>query len=423
MRFRAKIKNSTTPDASTQDAKNTDPGGSVADTETLNRMIDGMPINVLMCDPVEARIIYANQTSIDTLRPLEGLLPCKAEDLIGQCIDIFHKNPSHQRKLLADPGNLPHRAKIRLGEEILDLRVSAVMGGNGDYLGPMVTWSLVTKQEELADNFESGVMSIVETVTSAAKQMQSAAQAMTANANSTREESQSVAAAAEQASTNVQTVAAATEELSSTIQEVGRQVTQSTEIATSAVKEAEATNANFEELAKASATIGDVINLINDIASQTNLLALNATIEAARAGEAGKGFAVVASEVKSLATQTAKATDDIANQISQMQAATESSVRAIKGIGDTITEISDITTAIAVSVEDQDVATREISSNIQQAASGTKEVSASIVNVTNAATETGTAAAEVLAGAQSLSEQSETLKEQVGTFLKEVRAM
>ena len=232
-----------------------------------------------------------------------------------------------------------------------------------------------------------------------------------------------MAAASEQATTNVQTVAAATEEMSSSVGEIGRQVSASRPRSPSARSvEAEKTNAEVQGLAEAASKIGEVVNLISDIAEQTNLLALNATIEAARAGEAGKGFAVVASEVKTLASQTAKATEEIAAQIGAIQGAVGGSVEAIKGIGKTIAEISEIATTIASAVEEQGAATQEISRNVQEAAQGTSEVTENISGVNQAAGETGAAAGQVLSAAQELSRQSETLRTEVERFLIDVKA-
>jgi methyl-accepting chemotaxis protein len=275
---------------------------------------------------------------------------------------------------------------------------------------------------KLADGFEASVKGVVEAVSSMAGEMRSSAQSLSATAEETSRQSTAVAAASEEASTNVQTVAAASEELSSSIGEIGRQVTQSAKIAGQAVHEASQTNQSVQSLAEAAQKIGEVVKLINDIAGQTNLLALNATIEAARAGEAGKGFAVVASEVKNLATQTAKATEDITAQIGAIQGATEQSVSAIGGIGKTIAEINEIATAIASAVEEQGAATQEIARNVQQAAKGTGEVSENIAGVTKAASETGAAANMVLSAAEQLSGQSVELRRQVESFLKQVRA-
>ena len=277
------------------------------------------------------------------------------------------------------------------------------------------------EMHQLANNFEGAVGEIIETVSSAATQLEASASTLTQTADRSQELSASVAAAAEQASANVQSVASSTEEMSSSVNEISRQVQESSTIATVAVDQARRTNDRVSELAEAASRIGDVVELINTIAGQTNLLALNATIEAARAGEAGRGFAVVASEVKALAEQTAKATGEISQQISGIQGATRDSVAAIKEIGDTIGRMSEIAATIASAVEEQGAATQEIARNVQQAAMGTSEVSSNIVDVQRGTTETGSASAQVLSAAQLLSRDSSRLQQEVVRFLRNVR--
>jgi methyl-accepting chemotaxis protein len=275
---------------------------------------------------------------------------------------------------------------------------------------------------KMADEFEASVKGVVGSVSSAATELQSSAQTMTATAEETSRQSTAVAAASEQASTNVQTVASASEELSASIREISQQMANSSQIAQNAVEHVEKTNNTVKGLADAAEKIGQVVGLINEIASQTNLLALNATIEAARAGEAGKGFAVVASEVKSLATQTAKATEDISAQISAIQSATGESVSAMASIAEVIQRINAVTTTVASAVEEQGAATQEISRNVQQASQGTSEVSNNIVGVTRAAGETGSAATQVLGAAEELGKQSIELQSQVDKFIATIRA-
>ncbi|MFH1339862.1 MAG: methyl-accepting chemotaxis protein [Pseudomonadota bacterium] len=276
--------------------------------------------------------------------------------------------------------------------------------------------------DSITRDFESMIGEIVETVSSASTELEASAGTLSATAGRSQQLTATVAAASEEASTNVQSVASATEELSSSVNEISRQVQESARMATDAVGQARVTNDRVSELSKAAARIGDVVELINTIAGQTNLLALNATIEAARAGEAGRGFAVVASEVKALAEQTAKATGEIGQQITGIQAATQESVNAIKAISGTIEKLSEISSTIAAAVEEQGAATQEISRNVQQAAQGTQQVSSNITDVQEGASETGAASSQVLSAARSLSGDSSRLKLEVGKFLSSVRA-
>ena len=275
---------------------------------------------------------------------------------------------------------------------------------------------------KMADDFEGAIGAIIQTVSVASSQLEISAGNLSSTAERGEQLATMVAAASEEASTNVQSVASATEEMSSSVNEISRQVQESARMANEAVGQAHTTNNRVGELSKAAARIGDVVELINSIAGQTNLLALNATIEAARAGEAGRGFAVVASEVKALAEQTAKATGEIGQQISGIQAATQESVGAIREISGTIEKLSEISSAIAAAVEEQGAATDEISRNVQQAAHGTQQVSANVTEVQRGAGETELASSQVLKAAQSLSGDSHRLKFEVDKFLATVRA-
>jgi methyl-accepting chemotaxis protein len=276
--------------------------------------------------------------------------------------------------------------------------------------------------EQYVDGFDESVRETLNMLASASTEMNSTAGSMSAIAEETGRQATAVAVASEQASANVETVASASEEMAASIAEIARQVAQSAEIARNAVVEAGNANQTMQGLADAAQKVGEVVALINDIASQTNLLALNATIEAARAGEAGKGFAVVASEVKALANQTGKATEEISGQIGAIQSAARNAVDAIRAIDGTITKISEISAIVASAVEEQGAATREISRNTQEAAQGTHEVTRNIGGVNDAASQTGSAATQVLAASSELGRQAEALRAEVDRFLADLKA-
>ncbi|ASG21004.1 methyl-accepting chemotaxis sensory transducer [Nitrospirillum viridazoti] len=270
--------------------------------------------------------------------------------------------------------------------------------------------------------FEAKISELSNSLAAAANEMDATAKAMSNNAEETNRQAMVVSSAAEQTSANVQTVASAAEELSASIQEIGRQMGRTMHTVNDAVTEARSTDQVVQTLSSGAERIGDVVRLIADIAAQTNLLALNATIEAARAGEAGKGFAVVASEVKSLATQTAKATDEIGAQVGEIRQAASDAVGAIQAIAQRIQDISGIASAIAAAVEEQEASTHEIARNVQEAARGTEAVTTNIAGVSEAASSTGTAAAQVQSSASLLARDSDTLKRTVGTFTAEMSA-
>jgi methyl-accepting chemotaxis protein len=350
------------------------------------------------------------------------------------------------RLQVAGPVRALTRTMARLAEG--DLTVEAPGTARGDEIGAMARAVGVFKQnalererlaaaeqaeqaakerraerlDALMRGFEGRTRTLVETLSAAAGEMEQTARAMASTAQDATSRTAAVAASAEQTSANVQTVAVATEQLAASAKEIGAQVSHSAEIARTAVARASETNATVEALDESASRIGDVIELISQIAGQTNLLALNATIEAARAGEAGKGFAVVAAEVKNLAEQTSRATEEIAAQIARIQGSTKDAVGAIQGIGTTISEVSEIASAIASAVEEQQSATREIARNVSEAARGTEEVTGHIGDVQGAASQTGAAAAQVLSAADALARDTGALASEVQTFLAEIKA-
>jgi methyl-accepting chemotaxis protein len=447
-------------------------------------VVENTPANIVYADR-DLKIQYLNPAMLQTFKKLEQYLPIKADQMVGQSIDIFHKNPAHQRTLLSDPRKLPYRGQIKIGPETFDLVVAALIDHERNYIGPMVTWELITervaneqrtkelqeRERQHAEELKAKVDSLLANVNSASRgdltakvdirgedaigqmaqgleklladlrqsisaiaqnshalgasseELTSVSQQMGSNAEETAAQANVVSAASEQVSKNVQTVATGVEEMSASIKEIAKNASEAAKVATGAVKVAETTNATVAKLGESSAEIGKVIKVITSIAQQTNLLALNATIEAARAGEAGKGFAVVANEVKELAKETAKATEDIGQKIEAIQDSTKGAVEAIGQISAIINQINDISNTIASAVEEQTATTNEIGRNVAEAAKGSSEIAQNITAVAQAAQNTTEGANNTLRASQELARMASELQELVAQFKYEDSAV
>jgi methyl-accepting chemotaxis protein len=347
-------------------------------------MVEKSALNTMMCSP-DGDILTVNEASRNTLRTLEQYLPVKVNEIIGQKVDIFHKNPEMQRKVIGSASNLPHRAIIQLGPEKLDLNINAVMGNNGEYLGAMVTWDVVTTKFELVEALKKSGTDL----STNAHTLQDVSQSLSASAEETSAQSNTASAASEQVNAGVQTVASNMEEMVAAIKEITKTTNEASNLSNDAMKMATDTDTIIGQLGDSSNDIGNVIKVISSIAQQTNLLALNATIEAARAGEAGKGFAVVANEVKELAKQTGTATQDITKRIENIQQDSKSAVDAIAQIREAIEKINGYAGNIAASVEEQAATTNEVTRIVTESAEGVKQINENIAQVSEAAANTG----------------------------------
>ncbi len=448
-----------------------------AEAARVMSMMESLPINVFYAD-CDFKLRYLNRASKRQLESLQQYLPVKLDAMPGQTIDIFHKNPESQRKLLSNPSNLPHRTQIQVGPETLELLVSAIYDQNDHYSGSMVTWEVVTARLEMqgqvrdaserekrqADDLKAKVHSLLEVINAAeqgdltqsvavqgedaigqmglglnklfgglrtsigsiaadadtlaasSEELTAVSAQMTCNAEETSAQANIVSAASEQVSKNVQTVVIGIDEMNSSIREIAKNASAAARVAGTAVNAANATNATIGKLGESSAEIGKVIKVITAIAEQTNLLALNATIEAARAGEAGKGFAVVANEVKELAKETARATEDITHKIAAIQIDTRGAVDAIKQVSEVIDEINDISNTIAGAVEEQTATTNEISRNVADAAQGSSDIARNITAVAQAAASTMDGASNTQQAAADLSRIAAELQALVSQF-------
>ena len=449
-----------------------------AEAERISSMVENSPTNMMFCAP-DLTIQYMNPASEKTLRTIEHVLPCKVDDIVGQSVDIFHKNPAHQRQILTNPtAQLPRRANIVVGTETMDLNVTAINAADGSFIGAMATWALVTEQlrieheatqaqarertaatdlqtkvdslnitlaaaasgdltaqvtvsgsdaigqmgnavGKLLGDLRSSIQAIAvnsEALAAAAEELQVVSAQMGGNSAETSRQVGLVSDASVEVSRNVETVSAASEQMSASIKEIARNASEAANVATQAVEAAKITNATVAKLGDSSAEIGQIVKVITGIAQQTNLLALNATIEAARAGEAGKGFAVVANEVKELAKETAKATEDISAKIEAIQNDTHSSVESITGILSIIDQIAEFQDTIAAAVEEQAATTSEIARSVSDASRGSQEITANMHTVAQAADSTANGANDSSRAASELARMATDLQTLVGQF-------
>ncbi len=378
------------------------------DLARIESMMDNIPINVMLAD-LDFNIVYINPKSRETLKTIEKDLAVPVSKIVGSNIDVFHRNPSTQRKIVSDPRNLPHKAKIKVGNNILSLLASAIYDRDGKFLGPMVTWDIITDRVTLVQNVSEASRQLA----AAAAELNATASQLSANAERSTAVANSTASASEEVGQGVRVVATNTEEMSASIKEIARNASDASSTSASTLRQAQQTNQTITKLGESSQEIGNVIKVISSIAQQTNLLALNATIEAARAGDAGRGFAVVANEVKELAKQTAKATEDITNRITGIQKDSTGAVDAVAAIGVTIERLNSIAGSIAASVEEQSATTNEVARVVQESSRGVLSIIDSVKIVSQSSSETLMGANQVLTAAKSLSDLAVRLDELV----------
>lgn len=361
----------------------------------FERLASNAPTNLMMTD-LDLNVTYANRRSIETLKTLEYAMPCKAEEIVGKCIDMFHKNPGRVRKILADPANLPHTATIQVGNDWMKQTVVAVRDEKGRYIGPMMSWELVTRQletEAKTRQLQKDLADRVAELQLAASDLDTGSEQILASSRATARAAGSTAVSVENLDRQISVVAASAEEMSASVGEIARHVAEATQVAKEAGRTTATVNSRIKDLGMSSAEISRAVGVINDIADQTKLLALNATIEAARAGEAGKGFAVVAGEVKELAKQTGTATEEIGKMVENIQRDVSSSIEAMGKVREVVERIEVLQTSVAAAVEQQNATSGEIARSVGESSEATRTIRSSIQELSKVS-ESGAGTAE-----------------------------
>lgn len=384
---------------------------SMVDAIRSFNMIEKSPINIMMATP-DGIFTSMNENSKSTLSKLQAYLPEKVENFVGKSIDMFHKNPEVQRRIIADPKNLPHKAHINIGPEVLDLLIAPIFDADGKYIGPMVTWEIVSSKVALMRDLTKSA----EDLAASATNVLSISSNLSAAAEETSAQASTASIASNEVNAGVQTVASNMEEMVAAIKEITKTTNEAASMTNEAMRITKNTNVIINKLGESSVDIGNVIKVISSIAQQTNLLALNATIEAARAGESGKGFAVVANEVKELAKQTAKATDEITKKIETIQNDSQNAISAIGEISVAIEKVNGYTGNIAASVEEQAATTNEVTRIVTESAEGVKQINENIAQFSAAAASTGKDAGSSQEAAKAVGLIAEQLNKHVASL-------